>query len=226
MVKIVRRITHAVTRVPRSITSLVRNPGSDSDRSKRDSWDARWGDKAYKPRFEIEDADSSVRKAVADGWFAPGMRVIDIGCGAGYNAAWLAEQGLETVGIDFSSRAIDRARERFSGQPRVAFEVVDAVKTGAYSETFDALVDRGCLHGIERDQRTEYARNLESWGRPGSHLLVIVRNKDRRNEQVVNRSRRVLDSGFSYLSGESVDLAGPYADEPIPAVAMRFTRAA
>ena len=48
----------------------------------------------------------------------PGARsVLEVGCGTGHFARWLAEQGLDTVGIDVSQRMLDEARRR-SGGPR------------------------------------------------------------------------------------------------------------
>jgi SAM-dependent methyltransferase len=192
---------------------------------RRESWDQRWADDDYQPPFELRGSDLSVRRAVDDGWFSPAMRALDIGCGGGYNAAWLAEQGLESVGIDFSREAVERAREAFKGKPRLTFEVVDVVEPGSYAETFDALVDRGCLHGIDRGGRGAYARNLKLWSRPGGHFLLIVRNKERSDAQVVARATGILRSGFVKHSHRSVDLAGPYTNDPLPAVAMRFVRA-
>ena len=192
----------------------------------RDSWNRRWGDDTYHPGFEIEESDPSVRRAVEDGWFSRGMRVLDIGCGTGHNAAWLAEQGLEAVGIDFSSHAIERAHWAFDGSPRLTFRVVDVVEPGAFSETFDALVDRGCFHGIQRSDRTAYAGNLESWSSANARLLLLVRNRERGDARVVATARKVLEPGFLLLSSQSADLARPNSKKQIPAMAMRFVRSA
>ena len=38
-------------------------------------------------------------------------RALDVACGEGRNAVWLAEQGWDVVGIDFSAVAIEKARQ-------------------------------------------------------------------------------------------------------------------
>jgi 2-polyprenyl-3-methyl-5-hydroxy-6-metoxy-1,4-benzoquinol methylase len=48
---------------------------------------------------------------VADGRLAPG-RVLDLGCGPGRNAVWLAKAGFSVDAIDLSPEALAWARER------------------------------------------------------------------------------------------------------------------
>ena len=45
------------------------------------------------------------------------LRVLELGCGTGNNAARLALAGFDVTAVDLSAEAIDRARERF-GSPR------------------------------------------------------------------------------------------------------------
>jgi 2-polyprenyl-3-methyl-5-hydroxy-6-metoxy-1,4-benzoquinol methylase len=59
------------------------------------------------------------------------MRAIDIGCGAGHNAAWLADQGLEVTGVDFADHAIERARSKFGEVAGLHLEVVDVTQANA-----------------------------------------------------------------------------------------------
>jgi ubiquinone/menaquinone biosynthesis C-methylase UbiE len=49
-----------------------------------------------------------------------GYRVIEAGCGTGYNTAWLAESAKSIVALDFSEGMLRRARERVD-DPRVRF---------------------------------------------------------------------------------------------------------
>src|SRR2546428_9663740 len=49
------------------------------------------------------------RKALLEA-FHPGRRVIEIGCGTGIDALWLAEQGIDVVGTDIFQGMFDRVR--------------------------------------------------------------------------------------------------------------------
>ncbi len=70
-----------------------------------------------------EEAAEEVEEILA--WRGVPGRVLDIGCNAGLHALEWARRGAEVVGIDSAPVAIELARRRAGGQPRVRFEVVD-----------------------------------------------------------------------------------------------------
>jgi tellurite methyltransferase len=74
---------------------------SDSDRVK---WDARYAEGAYSGRTHPSEF---LRKCV-DQW--PPGRALDIACGAGRNALFLARAGWSVDAIDISSVALERAQ--------------------------------------------------------------------------------------------------------------------
>lgn len=214
-----RRLIKWGKRAARALRASV--PGGRSAR-RQESWERRWASADYRPQYEIGTADPAVQRAVEDGWFVPGMRAVDIGCGKGHNAALLARQGLDAVGIDFAPSVITAARGAFRNTPNLSFEVVDVVQPKAYPETFDVLVDRGCLHGIDETSRPAYVANVVAWARPGARFLLIMRTKGAPRDAVIAEARAILDPHFEYLSAEDGDVAGPDSRVPLPAVAMRF----
>ncbi len=68
---------------------------------------------------------------------APGMRVLDVGCGPGRHAYALAERGIAVHGIDVSRRFVDLARD--GAPPGATFERLDA-RTLAFDREFDAVI--------------------------------------------------------------------------------------
>lgn len=84
---------------------------------KREDWDARYADlgpvTALQPNRFV---------AMETAQLPPG-RVLDLACGEGRNAVWLAAQGWQVTGIDFSEVAIERAR-RLADARRVSAEFV------------------------------------------------------------------------------------------------------
>lgn len=70
-------------------------------------WDERYA--TYADRMP-DDAPSAVMIEVA-GSLAPGA-ALDVGCGIGANAIWLAAHGWDTTALDVSQVALDRAATR------------------------------------------------------------------------------------------------------------------
>lgn len=80
----------------------------------------------------------------------PGGRILDLGCGTGDIAIWLATQGYEAHGIDIAPSAIAWATEKAQAQAtRVQFTTGSVLDLTPYKDDFFRLVvDGRCLHCI------------------------------------------------------------------------------
>lgn len=88
----------------------------------------------------------------------PAGRALDIGCGTGTNAIWLAQRSYDVLGVDVAPRAIERARAKLPGDVRCRFEAMDFLAVQPQG-TFQLVFDRGCFHVF--DEATERARFAE-----------------------------------------------------------------
>lgn len=101
-------------------------------------------------------------------------RVLDAGCGTGENAIYLAQRGLEVLGIDGSTTAIERARAKAIARAvRVGFMVADALDLGALGESFDTAVDCGLFHVFDDGSRALYVESLAGVVRPGGRFFMM-----------------------------------------------------
>jgi SAM-dependent methyltransferase len=75
----------------------------------QDWFDSPWYDKLYRHRDEAE-ARAFLTRLLQELQPAPGSRVLDLACGSGRHARFLAGQGLEVTGVDLSPRNILAAR--------------------------------------------------------------------------------------------------------------------
>jgi SAM-dependent methyltransferase len=109
---------------------------------------------------------------VDSGRLQPG-RPVDLGCGTGANALYLAQQGFDVTGVDFTQAAIDKARAwaQQAGAP-VDFIVDDLTNLRHVSGTFDFLLDYGVLDDLRLPQREQYVRNMLSLTHVGSLYLL------------------------------------------------------
>lgn len=102
-------------------------------------------------------------------------RALDLGCGTGTNAIFLAQHGFQVVAVDFSRQAIARARDKARrAQVAIDFYVADVTQLDFLNPPFDFVLDIGCLHGIKLAQRTRYAEHLARLTRAGAVFMLYA----------------------------------------------------
>ncbi|MCM2333023.1 MAG: class I SAM-dependent methyltransferase [Anaeromyxobacteraceae bacterium] len=101
--------------------------------------------------------------------------VLDVGCGTGENALYLAARGHAVFGVDGSETAIQRAREKAAarGLGATQFHVWDALQLRRLRKSFDTVVDSGLFHVFPDPQRREYAHALAEVTASGSDLFIL-----------------------------------------------------
>lgn len=109
---------------------------------------------------------------------APG-RAVDLGCGAGANAVFLAQAGFDVVGIDLSQVALRKARRAslaagVSGRVRLVCEDVTAQSLLGVEGPFDLLIDYGTLDDLAPTGRRAMASTIIRLARPGSIFLLYA----------------------------------------------------
>jgi len=120
---------------------------------------------AYWPREQMTLGEAQTAKLAhiaAKLALAPGQRVLDIGCGWGGMAIFLARHAGVTVhGITLSSQqlalALERA-ERAGVADRVSFELVDYRDLAARGERYDRIVSVGMFEHVGRPQFETFFR--------------------------------------------------------------------
>ncbi len=137
-----------------------------------DSFYYRFAYRFAKPRWDSSEPRREAEKLVEG---RPPGRALDLGCGTGANAVYLAKHGWEVVGVDFVADAIERAKTRAvsAGVP-VRFVVGDVAQLGEADVTgpFDLLVDVGCYHAIPDGLRDAYAVGVGAVARRGADFYL------------------------------------------------------
>jgi len=87
--------------------------------------------------------------------------VLDVGCGTGENALYLAEQGHEVWGIDFAPTAIQKAQEKAAQRHLTAtFRVLNVLELHTLGRRFDTVIDSGLFHSLSDEKRHPFVDNL------------------------------------------------------------------
>lgn len=100
-------------------------------------------------------------------------RALDVGCGEGVCATYLAKAGWSVVGVDFVGEALALAAERAEDNGVELDLVQSDVLAYEAPAPFDLVLDSGCLHHITGSNRQTYRNKLREWLAPdGDYLLV------------------------------------------------------
>ncbi|MDI3315101.1 MAG: class I SAM-dependent methyltransferase [Mycobacterium sp.] len=120
--------------------------------------------------------DTKAPKESVVGWQEQGLvhgDVLDIGCGFGDNAIYLAQRGFNVTGLDISPTALVTAERRArDAGVSVRFAVADATKLDGYTAAFDTVVDSGMFHTLDDDGKRRYAAAVHRATRDGATLLM------------------------------------------------------
>jgi SAM-dependent methyltransferase len=121
-------------------------------------------------------------------------RALDLGCGGGRNALYLARHGWETTGVELVQYAVELAQQKAGTDPLpIRFVQGDVTKLAELDigTDFTLLMDGGCYHMIPPDRRDAYAESVTRVAGPGARLIIVglspTLGADRRPEHLLAR---------------------------------------
>jgi SAM-dependent methyltransferase len=139
----------------------------------------------WQKRYETGDTpwdtgqpDSELVRILQEGWFGP-CRCVEIGCGTGTNAIYLAQRGFEVTAFDISPLAIEKARKKADAAGvSVTFVVGDVFEPPDFGEPFSLVFDRGVYHSVRELGVAKFLAGLRRLTAPGSWYLALMGNAD------------------------------------------------
>jgi SAM-dependent methyltransferase len=141
-------------------------------------------------------------------------KAVDLGCGTGHYAIYLAGRGFQVTGIDISPTAIGIARENAKSKgARCDFIAADVL--GDLKEvggTFDFAYDWELLHHIFPEHRTKYVENVSRLLNPNGRYLSVCFSEKSPQFGGSGEYRETPLGTVLYFSSESElrDLFDPY----------------
>ena len=162
----------------------------------RKMWESQWATLDFPSHWRTQAIPEILQEALDQQWFSPRSNLLDIGCGSGECANWLAQQGCSVLGIDFAPSAIRRAQATYPEHEGLHFRVLDICQN-APTQTFNALFDRGCFHIIPSSQRAQYVQQVARAANPNAHFLLVhriwgTREKSLPLDELAKRSQPIV----------------------------------
>src|SRR5664280_2707978 len=135
-----------------------------------------WAYKNRVPPWDIGRAQPAIIRLAEEGLVTGD--VIDVGCGTGENALYLASRGLAVIGGDGAPTAIAQAQEKARHQGSSAvFIAADALALEGLERTFDTAIDCGLFHTFSDADRIRFERSLHATLRPGARYFLLCFNE-------------------------------------------------
>lgn len=186
-------------------------------------------------------AVADARERMVDTFAAPlrpGVRVLDLGCGAGLPSTKRLAERFAVTGVDISAGQIEAARRLV---PDAAFIHADLLEVDFPGESFEGVTALYSIPHLPREEHGALFGRIARWLVPGGRFLAVLGSSDSPDwtgdwlgqpmffsgyDAETNR-RLLVDAGFDLLVDEIVETVepdGPAAFQWV--IARRAPRAA
>ncbi len=140
----------------------------------------KW-DEAYRgrrpPAWDIGRPAPELQTAVREGLIQP-CRLVDLCCGSGTDAVFLARHGFHVTGIDIAPTALSLAQQK-AQQAGVSIQWLLAdVLALPRLKPFDVIYDRGCYHVVRDQGLAAYLDAVRHLSHPGTQFLLLAARRD------------------------------------------------
>jgi SAM-dependent methyltransferase len=167
--------------------------------------------------------------------YPPAHPILDLGCGSGDLAIYLAKLGHPVLGVDFVEAAIQSAQDKAASLPAeiaqsLRFQVADALKPTLLQEKFGAVFDSGFYHLFNPDQGEQLIDEVASILKPHGcfylHEFAIefpVPNVPRQISIDELQTRFTVEKGWRIKEIQTVEFLSRVAP-PVPATCACIER--
>ena len=116
------------------------------------------------------------------GWIAGllgrlnGLRILDVGCGAGLASEWLARRGAVVTGLDAAGAALDAARAH-AAEAGVAVDYREGTPETLGETGFDAVIALEVIEHVPPAERPAFLAGLARAVKPGGWVILSTLNR-------------------------------------------------
>ncbi|MBF0316429.1 MAG: methyltransferase domain-containing protein [Oligoflexia bacterium] len=136
-------------------------------------WNQAYSDGSYLTQWDYDYPSQELIGVLSAINLLPGSKILDLGCGGGRDAIYMAQQGFSVSGIDLSAAAVEIAQRRaIDLNTTVDWRVGNVLNLPFANNSFEMITDRACFHHISHQDRTQYAIEVSRILSVGGLLLI------------------------------------------------------
>lgn len=139
-----------------------------------DSWDATYRG-GNRPNWDAGRPSGELQRVVEQG-IVPAGRAIDLGCGSGTDAIYLASKGFEVTAIDIAPTALNQGKQKAEkAGVKVRWLLADVLAIPNL-EPYNFIFDRGCYHEVRIEGAKAYVDTIRKLSLTGTQFLLLAGN--------------------------------------------------
>ena len=167
-------------------------------------WNEFYANRAKPVPFFGPEPDESLSLWITDGVISPG-KAVDLGCGNGRNAVFLAKSGFIVDGVDYSRTATEWAAQRANeASVDVRLHSASVFDVALATASYDLVYDSGCFHHMPPHRRSSYIALVAAALKPGGWFGMTCFRPEGggglSDEEVYER--RTLGGGLGYTDAQ------------------------
>ncbi len=195
------------------------------------AWEPFYAEGKRKPPFLQNIPDENLVSYFSAGTMLPG-KALDLGCGQGRNALYLAKQGCQVEAIDLSATAIGTARHRGKeAGVEVHFSVGSVFEVLIGVGEYDIVYDSGLLHHLQPHRRPQYLEIVQRALKPTGLVGLVCFSEESApaSEDWEIYQAMKMPPGIGYSESRLCQVVSPYFEvlefrpmKVVPAESGRF----
>ena len=179
------------------------------------SWDEFYGERKFLAPFILQHTmpDENLVEFLSSNTAVE--NAIELGCGEGRNAIYMAKQGIAVTAVDISPVAIENAEAIAKDNGvNIDFCCQDIIKSKVTGK-YDFVYDSGLLHHLTPHRRITYTELLQAILKPGGYFgLTCFAWGENCADEVDDWEfyNQKFSAGVAFTKERLVDLFSPYFD--------------
>lgn len=183
-------------------------------------WEAIYSSRSRQLLGPLQWESENPVSALVELFDRPGFRpltVLELGCGDGVNAVFMATRGARVTAVDVSPTALEMGRQKATeAGVEIDFVEGDVFGLGPAGQTYDLVFDRGLLHHLPVFRFEDYKQLVADRLAPGGHFHLICHHVSTRPTVALDATYGgAMGKLLGYLTGPLVETGCGFTDEEL-----------